>query len=558
MNEKHTVSIGNYLATRFEQLGITHYFTVAGNYNLALLNELLKNKNLTMINCCNELNAGYAADGYARAKGVGILIVTYSVGGLCSINAVAGSFADDLPVIVISGAPKVDGEIKNRRLHHTLDIVNYRYMRNIYAEVVPHAITIKNIDEVPYLLDEAFKQALTLKKPVYVEIPAELSAFEIPAPTLQKFELIAPGSPQVLATAVDHAASLLNAARKPVLIAGAKLRSWNAIKAFQELIDSSHYGFAIQAFAKGFLSEQQPQYLGVYWGEFHPSCTAVIESSDMCLAAGNLFTDFTTNGFSTQVDVSKLINVAPDHVRIVGQTYSNVNMAEFLTALAKKIKPNDNSLQEYKNIKKPVKAEIKKAPMLTVNILYAHLQKMLDKNTTIIAEVGDTWFNSVGLILPEGCEFEIQLYSTTGWSVGAALGYAAAKKSRRVLCLVGDGSFQMSAQEVSTMIRFQYNPIIVVINNSGFLTEGLIQKGPYITVQNWKYSELVEVFNGENGNGWGSRVTTEEELVGALEKARNHTGLVLIEAVTAADDFNIKTLEFIQKVAAFDKIPPCG
>src|ERR1700758_5135041 len=90
-------SVGGYLARRLEQAGVRHYFTVPGDFNLVLLDQLLKNPRLQMIGCCNELNAGYAAEGYARANGLGALVVTYSVGGLRALNAVARAYAEDLP-----------------------------------------------------------------------------------------------------------------------------------------------------------------------------------------------------------------------------------------------------------------------------------------------------------------------------------------------------------------------------------------------------------------------------------------------------------------------------
>ncbi len=563
-------SIGSYLATRLEQAGLKHYFAIPGDYNLLLLDELLKIKNLQMINCCNELNAGYAADGYARAHGLAALVVTYSVGGLSAINAVAGAYAENLPLIVISGAPGTDGEIKNQILHHTLGTVNYRYVRDMYEHVTSRAVTIRHAEDAACQIDEAFRTALSTRKPVYIEIPCNIATFTMSRPQPIQFSFPFTSDLLMLNAAVEHAASVLNSAKKPVLVAGVKLRALRAIEAFKELVDASHYPFAAMADAKGFISEQHKAFVGIYWDRLFEECTSLVESSDMCLFAGPLFTDYTMAGFSTGVHPSKLILASSNCVEIAGQTYTKVGLSDFLAALAKKIKPNDAALKEFALIRKQGgqesapfvahKQDATENQALTVSFLYARIQELLSSQMTILAETGDTWANAASLHLPEGCGFEIQLqYASIGWSIGATLGSAAATPARRVITLVGDGSFQMTAQEVSTIIRYQLNPIIIVVNNHGYLIENLIHEGPYNDVKNWKYSELVDIFNGEAGNGWGCRVTTEAELVAALEKAQKHDGLCLIEAVTGKNDCNKNSIEFGKSVAAFNKtVPKCG
>ena len=122
MSETDKVTIGAYIAKRLHEIGICHYFAVPGDYNLILLDELLKNKNFEMIGCCNELNAGYAADGYARANGIAAQVTTFSVGGLSALNAIVGAYAEDLPIIIISGGPNTNSEVENQKLHHTYTI----------------------------------------------------------------------------------------------------------------------------------------------------------------------------------------------------------------------------------------------------------------------------------------------------------------------------------------------------------------------------------------------------------------------------------------------------
>ena len=177
-----TISIGGYLAQRLQEIGVKHYFTVPGDYNLILLDEFIKNKNLQLIGCCNELNAGYAADGYARANGIGVVITTFSVGALSALNAVAGSYSEDLPVIIISGGPNTNSEPENQLLHHTLGEVRYGYQKDIFSHVTSESVVVKHKKVAPIQIDVAIKQCLMTHKPVYIEIPCNIAGLHIHKP----------------------------------------------------------------------------------------------------------------------------------------------------------------------------------------------------------------------------------------------------------------------------------------------------------------------------------------------------------------------------------------
>jgi indolepyruvate decarboxylase len=161
------VTVGSYLAQRLEEVGILDYFAIPGDFNLSLLDELLKNPRLKMINCCNELNAGYAADGSAREKGVAALVLTFGVGGLSAVNAVAGAYAEDLPVIVVSGGPNVNSLVENRVLHHTLALPEDgdRFVLAIYKEITAHAVVIREATTAAYRIDDSWFNGMDLQLP---------------------------------------------------------------------------------------------------------------------------------------------------------------------------------------------------------------------------------------------------------------------------------------------------------------------------------------------------------------------------------------------------------
>lgn len=554
-------TVGGYLAARLEQIGLRQYFAVPGDYNLVLLDEFLTNRNLQMISCCNELNAGYAADGYARATGgPAAAIVTFSVGGLSLLNAIAGAYAEDLPVIAISGGPNTNSEAEYEFLHHTLGDVDYGYQREIFRRVTAEAVMIQHPTEAPRQIDRAIETALVKQKPVYLEIACNIAGATVSSPNPRTFNVRFSSDPTSLDQAVEHAAELLNAAIKPVLVAGVKLRAGGAVPAFQQLADSSGYAVAHMPNSKGFLDEQHPGFIGNYWGPVSsPGCGEIVESADLCLFAGATFTDYTTTGHTALINPQKMIRATSDSVILPTQTYNEVALADFLDGLTAKLKPNDASLAAFKRIQEPAQQPQPNgddAP-LTTRTLFSEIQGLLDEQSAVIAETGDSWFNGMQLDLPSGANFEIQLqYGSIGWSVGATLGYSIGLPERRVVALIGDGSFQLTAQEVSTMIRYETNPIIFLINNGGYTIEVEIHDGPYNTIKNWDYAGLVDVFNANDGNGWGCRVTTEKELSDAIAHAKQHDGLALLEVAIDRDDCSKNLLKWGGQVAKNNGRPP--
>lgn len=555
------VTLGSYLATRLSEVGVKHYFSIPGDYNLILLDEFLKNPDMTMISCCNELNAGYAADGYARANGIAAQVVTFSVGGLSTLNATAGSYAEDMPVIVVSGGPNTNSEVENQRLHHTPGIVNYSYQREIFSHATAAAVIIKHIKDAPYLIDGAIAACVNERKPVYIEIPCNLAGEHLPEPNRISFVETKKSDPQALKGAVKAAADLLNNSAKAVALTGEQLRATVSEKSFEEFIKASNYPFASMPGSKGYVSEQHPNFIGTYWGPVSsPGTNEIVESANVYLFCGPRFTDYTTCGFSDLINPDRLIHAGRDFVRLPGVVYNKVMLWEFLDALSKAVKPNDASLKAYKRIKQEFAPEppVKKDEPITTRRLFSQVQDVIDSKTMVLAETGDSWFNCMKLNLPEGSKFEIQMqYGSIGWSVGATMGYALGKPDYRVLAFIGDGSFQLTAQEVSTMIRYGLNPIIFLLNNGGYTIEVEIHDGPYNDIKNWDYAGIVDVFNAGEGGGWSTRVRTEGELEEAIKKAlKNKKGPSLIEVMLDRDDCSKELLEWGSRVSANNGRPP--
>jgi TPP-dependent 2-oxoacid decarboxylase len=467
-------------------------------------------------------------------------------------------------MIVISGGPNTNSEIENQILHHTTgEPSDYKYVKNIFRHVTAKSVIIDQASEAPTLIDQAIVTALRERKPVYIEIACNLSEHRISKPNKFDFDFVEKSDPSSLKAAVEHAAKILNAAEKPILVGGAKIRSYNAIKAFKKLADASSYAVAMMPDAKGFFSEKHPHFIGIYWGSVSsPACGEIVESCDAYLFAGPIFSDYTTTGFSSLINPKKLLLALPRYVKIEGQTYNKVMLEEFLQALSKKIKKNPKSLLAYKRIRgeAPIEKASHSKETLSTRRLFARIQEMLTSRSVVIAETGDSWFNCMKLKLPEGCGFEIQMqYGSIGWSVGAALGNALGhKQPKHVIALIGDGSFQMTAQEVSTMIRYNVPLIIFLINNGSYTIEVQIHDNIYNVIKNWKYAELVDVFNAADGKGWSCQVKNEKELAAAIQKAQKHKGPSLIEVMIHRDDVNKSLLKWGTAVAMNNSRAPKG
>lgn len=552
-------TVGTYIAERIEQLGIKDYFAIPGDYNLTLLDEVLTNDKLKMINCCNELNAGYAADGYARVKGVSALFVTYSVGGLSAINAVAGAFAENLPVLVFSGGPNTNSVQDAEILHHTLATEDYSYVRDMFARVCEHVVFIHKPEQAPEQIDHAIEVALKMKKPVYIEVACNIANAPVSAPTPRDLNIKRASDPTALKRAVEAVSEYINNAPKSVIVTGSGVRCHNMGPAVEALSEKTKIALAAMADAKGFVSEAHPNYIGVYWGPVSsPGCGEIVESSDVYLFVGPNFNDYTTTGHVSNISKKKLISVYDHYVKLGDTVYTGVQMTDFIPALTEKLKQNPRALESYKKIAGEAPApDIKNLPAnskLDVRQVFAMIQNMLSPAYSVLAETGDSWFNAMRLRLPKNCPFEIQMqYGSIGWSVGATLGIQAAQETKkRVIACIGDGSFQMGAQEVSTMIRYGYSPIIFLMNNGAYTIEVEIHDGPYNEINNWKYAELVEVFRGHNKNAWGTTVRTAGELKKAIEKAEKTNALCFIEIMLDKTDCNKNLLAWGSRVAAYN------
>ena len=327
---------------------------------------------------------------------------------------------------------------------------------------------------------------------------------------------------------------------------------------------------------------------GTYWGPVSTqNCSNIVESSDCYIFVGPIFSDYTTCGWSSILLPDKLINISPNSIDICGSIFTNINMNDFLNELALVIPCKDASIIAHRRIHgtntrtNTMHLVISSNDILTLNEFQHHIQNLLTTESDLLVDTGNSWFIGQKFNLPMGSKFHIQmLYGSTGWSIGAALGCAIAYETnsikRDTIVIIGDGAFQMSFQEISTMIREGINCTMFVINNGGYTIDIEIHDGPYNKINNWDYAGIVDVFNGPDtpyiltssststidsklvisqehhpsSKGVGIRVKTSNQLAHAIEVSKHNKGFTLIEVILGMTDCTPELLAWGSRIFA--------
>lgn len=513
-NDKHTVA--GYLIKRLEQAGLEHVFGVPGDYVLGLFKRL-EESNIKLVCNCNELNAGYAADAYARTSGLSAVCVTYGVGGFSLFNAVVGAFAERIPLIVISGAPKVSERSHHHLLHHTTGDMDLQY--NMYEKVTVASCALTNPEQAPAQIDKTIEACLKFKRPVYIEVPVDIVSCVCREPGPFVIDTTITSDKPSLDEVVSEAVTLLKEARQPVIIAGVESHRLGIQRQLQDLVEHSGYPFASSLLGKTILSEEHPQFIGVYGGVASwASARRMVQKADIILCLGTLMTDIEIGGCKPLLDPGRMIVANSDKVRIKHHTYNHISLMDFMVGLRKKlVKGKKIRISNSYHPSSVLKEKYRPVPerKITTKRFYQRMNSFIGDKMVVIGESGDSLFNVSNLFLPKGvlC-IDQAFYLSIGYALPGTLGAGLAAPGSRVITFVGDGAFQMTAQEVSTIIRERLNPVIFVMNNDGYTIERVMVDGVFNNLQMWRYSELPNVFGG----GWGAVVKTEGDLEEALLK----------------------------------------
>jgi len=561
-------TVGDYLAERLAQIGVRHHFVVPGDYNLILLDKLELQPALTEVGCTNELNCSLAAEGYARAHGVGVCVVTYSVGAFSAFNGVGSAYAENLPVILVSGAPNTN-DAGHHILHHTLGEYDFTYQLEMAKKITCCAVAIRGAHHAPELIDRAIRTALLERKPAYIEVPTNLSG-ELcarPGPIAAVVNPV-PSDGATLVAAVTRAAEYLNTKQKPVILVGPKARRAGAEKELIQLAEAMGCAVVLQPAAKGCFPEDHAQFAGIFWGQVSTlAADAMVNWADVLICVGTVFSDYSTVGWTALPSVPQIVadmdSVAVTETDPVAY-FSRVRLCDFLSRLAEVAGWNDATMVEYNRLRldPPLSHASHGQEKINRKEVARRTQLLLNSETTVFAETGDSWFNGIQLQLPRGAGFEIEMqWGHIGWTIPASFGYALAKPERRTIVMVGDGAFQVTVQEVSQMVRFRVPVIMLLMNNRGYTIETEIHDGPYNRIQSWNYAQLVQAFNSteSGGHALGLEAHTADQFSEAIEKAIAHRdGPTLIECSLHQDDCSRELITWGHFVAAANARRPAN
>jgi indolepyruvate decarboxylase len=521
--------VGSYLAERLREAGIGHVFGVPGDYSLGLLDHIVAS-DVEFVGTCNELNAGYAADAYARIHGIGAVAVTYAVGGFSLLNAIAGAYAERVAVVALCGGPsRADREAGLQR-HHTLG--DYGIQLRVFEAVTEMAVALESAETAPSQIDAAIATCRRTRRPVFIEVPADLVDAPCEAPAAMQWEEIPASEPAVLAEAVSEAALLLTAAKRPLILGGVEVHRFGLREELEAFIERAGYPVATALMGKSLISETNPHFIGLYSGALSEAYVReTVEGADCVLNLGAFMSDINLGIYTANIPTERLIHATSDHVRIKHHRFDRVFLGDFIRELRKalprakgldpRIRPASRALLEA--------FECRPEQPLTVERFYQRVNHILDAGNVVLADAGDSFMCAGDLLMHEETGFISQaFYCSIGFTLPAALGVGLAAPDRRPVVFIGDGAFQMVVQELSTLLRHRLNPVIFLMNNRGYTVERVIHDGPYNDIQNWRYHELVDVFG--RGAGWGCEVRTEGELEAALDRAvRDNDRLAFVE-----------------------------
>ncbi|MBB6672496.1 alpha-keto acid decarboxylase family protein [Cohnella nanjingensis] len=527
-------TLGQYLYDSLKAEGIFEIFGIPGDYNFSLLDTLERYEGIRFVNGRNELGAGYAADGYARIRGMSALITTFGVGEMSACNTIAGAYSERVPIIHIVGAPKSADQQAHKWMHHTLLDGNYDVFRNVYAHLSAYTAVLTP-ENAAIEIPAAIRAAKQTRKPVYLVVAIDLVTRPI---VLGAAPAAAPAAtnPAALQAAIDHIQRMLNTADRAVLLADMLTLRFGWREAVRDLAVSLNVPAASLLLGKGAFDEQHANYIGVYGGAFgSEQVRKIVEGAGCILSAGLVWTDVNSANDTAKLDAGRLIDIQPRAVRVGDTTYDQVPAMELFAGLRGVSRQRSGAMPQvafpYDRMVGEPEQPIRAASY------YPRLQRMLKEKDIVVVETGTLAYGMSQVRLPAGADYICQQgWQSIGYATPAALGAAIAAPDRRVLLFTGDGSLQLTVQEISTMLYFGCRPIVFVLNNGGYTIEKYLNvktaNQAYNQIPDWRYTKLAEAFGGQ---AFTAQARTNRELddaIAACERERPNR-LCIVELIVS-------------------------
>ena len=522
-------SVIDYIVQRLADEGITDCFGVPGDYAFPVCDAVDRNPKIRWVGCSNELNASYAADGYARVRGAAMLSTTYAVGELSAINGVMGAKAERSLVYHVVGMPSYQNQRLHKIMHHTFGDGVFGNFVNISAQAACcHAVI--DPDNCMIEMERVIAEARRNNQPAYIVVPADyarapVTPTEVSPVTLKSDEASLKKAVAAIAERVRGAKSIV--AFPAFTVARLRLQ-----KEARQAIEALGCPFATTTMEKCIIDESHPQFAGLYAGALSAEKTRkIVEDAELVLDLGGIsLNDETTAGFSGRLDPARFVSIGLNDVRIGEQVFGNVRLPDVLAALAK-LKSPAPPYRRTPEQAQPVNG--KPSDKITMDPLYPRYAAFIRPGDTIVLETGSSSLGLPPMTLPDDVQVHIQmLWGSIGWATGAAFGIALADPNRRTILITGEGSHQLTANEIGNMGRYGANPIILVLNNDGYMVERALEPNPdwsYNDLAKWRYADLPRALGCAD---WvTARVETLGELDAAMKAARESRSGAYIEVI---------------------------
>ncbi|KAG7440406.1 pyruvate decarboxylase, partial [Guyanagaster necrorhizus] len=510
------IYVGQYLLSRLQQLGVT---------------DLVEDHpTINWVGNCNELNAAYAADGFARVKeqSIGVVLTTFGVGELSATNGIAGAFSEMVPVLHVVGVPSTVQQKTKPMLHHTLGDGRYdAYMKVAEQFSVAH-VYLTDAATAAVEIDDLLTECMTKARPVYLTLPTDIVYDKISSARL-KIPLSGtppPNEPEAEAFVLDKIEGLVKEAEGHVvvLLDACVVRHYARAET-KELIRTTGFPVYAAPMGKTAVNESWERFGGIYIGSIsHPEIKEKIESAKLILSLGSLKSDFNSGNFTYSIPTARTVELHSSWTKVQYSDYAGIGMKDLLPKLTRRLQSYRSAALKYDVPRFHAVVPQEDDGIISHSWLWPTMAKFFKPRDVIVTETGTSDFGILDVPLPNDSILVNQIFwGSIGWSVGSCLGAALAAKDRdlgRVVLFVGDGSLQLTAQELATMIRADLKPIIFVLNNSGYTVERCIrgQTRKYNDITNWKWTSLLETFGDLDGTRSKSyTVNTKEELKNLLD-----------------------------------------
>ncbi|HBV6995768.1 TPA: indolepyruvate decarboxylase [Citrobacter freundii] len=527
-------SVADYLLDRLAGCGVGHLFGVPGDYNLQFLDHVIEHPNVCWVGCANELNAAYAADGYARVSGVGALLTTFGVGELSAINGIAGSYAEYVPVLHIVGAPCRGAQRRGELMHHTLGDGDFQHFYCM-QQAVTTASAVLDEQNACYEIDRVLRAMLIERRPGYLMLPADVA--KQPATPPNDILIVPLSEPEssVAEAFRYHARERLLDSPRVALLADFLALRFGLQPVLQRWMAETPMAHATLLMGKGLFDERHPAFVGTYSaGASSDYVRLAIEDADTIFCVGTQFVDTLTAGFTQQLPQERTIDVQP-HASRIGTSWFNIPMEQAVTTLRELCLEMSFSLPPERP---PVaRIQVEKGPLTQENFWHT-VQQYLAPNDIILVDQGTAAFGAAALSLPCGAEVLVQpLWGSIGYALPAAFGAQTACPDRRVILIIGDGAAQLTIQELGSMLRDGQSPVILLLNNDGYTVERAIHGANqrYNDIAAWSWTLVPQAFSREcQAECW--RVTQAVQLEEVLARLSHPQRLSLIEVVLPKAD----------------------